>query len=74
MTIADDPLTARQSGFDNRLHQLYARRVKHQHFRFIINHFIAGGLNIQHQAAQLLGQNGAARFAGKHHIANAQLF
>lgn len=70
VAIADDPLTASQSRFDHRLDQLNAGGVKHQHFGFVINHFIAGGLDIQHQAAQLLGQNSAARLAGKHQIAD----
>ena len=72
MTIADHPLAAGQRGLNHGLHQLDARRVKHQHFRFIVNHFIARGLDIQHQATQFFGKDCAPRLAGKHHIVNTR--
>ncbi|MNL62325.1 hypothetical protein D3C87_1863370 [compost metagenome] len=74
MAIADHPAPFCQRRFDDRFDQLYACRVKHQHFGFIVNHFVADRFDVQHQASQLFGQLSTARLAGKDHLRDAQLF
>lgn len=51
VAIADHPYALRQRGFDYRFDELYASGIKHQHFRFIGNHFVAYRSNIQHQTS-----------------------
>ncbi len=72
MTIANNPLTLGQRGLNHRLNQLYARRVEHQHFRFVSDNFVANGFNVQYQAAQLLGQQRTTRLTGKYHVRHAK--
>ncbi len=38
-----------QSRFDDRLYQLHASGIEHQHFGFVSDNFIAHGFDIQHR-------------------------
>ncbi len=74
MTIADHPFSLCQRGFNHRLDQLNARRIKHQHFRFVSDNLVANGFDIQHQAAQFFRQLRTARLTGEDHLGDAKRF